>query len=102
MIMNGYQVEIFFPLEDRFLWLVGRAKEFAAGVLGEDDVEFEFVDDFFDFVMDVFELAVPKFGYFGFVSGLVSDFQDVRYLTTDSSLVGNYLWLEVHGRGIGV
>jgi hypothetical protein len=64
-------------------------------------VEFELVDYLLDLVVDVLELAVPQFCHLRFLCCLVGHFQHVRYLPVDSSLVSDYLWLEVHLEEMG-
>jgi len=46
--------------------------------------------------MNVFELAISEFRYFGFLCGLIGDFKYICDFATDSSLVCDDFGFEMH------
>jgi hypothetical protein len=91
-----YIVQIFFSLENGLFGLVGGSEQLPAWEFREYDVEFEFVDQFFEIIMEALELAVAQFGDFGASSLFVSDLQHVDYLPVALRLVVDDLRLQVH------
>jgi hypothetical protein len=46
--------------------------------------------------MNVFELAISEFGYFGFLCGLIGDLKYICDFAIDSSLVCDDFGFEIH------
>lgn len=65
-------------------------------------MQFELVYHLLDLVVDVLELTVPQLSHLCFLRCLVGHFQHIRYLSVDSSLVRDYLWLKVHLEEMGL
>lgn len=98
-VLNGggmYIIEFLLAFENGLLGLVSRAEEFPAWEFGENDVQFEFGDKFFEFLVDALELAVSQFGDFGPSALLVGDLQHVGDLAVEFRLVVDDLGLQVH------
>ena len=91
-----YIIQFLLAFENGLLGLVSRAEEFPAWEFGENDVQFEFGDKFFEFLVDALELAVSQFGDFGPPGLLVSDLQHVGDLAVEFCLVVDDLGLQVH------
>lgn len=92
----GYVVQVFLAVEDGLFGLVGGPEELAAGELRQDEVEFEFVDQLLEFLMEILELAVAQFGDLGPPRLLISHLQHVDDLATALRLVVDDLGLQVH------
>lgn len=92
---DWYIVELFFALEDGLFGLVGAPEQFPARKLGQDDVQFELVDDLLQFLVDVAELAVPQLGDFGVRRIFIGYLEHVGYFAIGFSLMVDYLSLEV-------
>lgn len=82
-----YTVEFFFSFENELLRFVSRPEKFPTGKFWQNDVQFKFGDDIEQFLMQIFELAVSKFGNFGFAAQLVCDFQYVHDFIIEFCLV---------------
>jgi len=54
----SYIVELLFALKDRLLAFVGCPEELSSRELRQDDMELQLVDECYQFIMDLFELAI--------------------------------------------
>jgi len=59
-------------------------------------MKFELCDYFLDLIVNIFKLAVSKFGYFGALSGLIRDFNNVDNFVIWSIFMSNNFRLEIH------
>lgn len=54
-----YIVELFFSLKDGFLTFIGASEQFPSWELWQNDMQFKFVNNFFQLFMEILELAIP-------------------------------------------